>query len=115
LVKTKKRRDKDAVNNGYKAVMMVSQLTNRVPELIEQSHLERKEGISLFPHVQAHFTKLIFHSLGNVLVSNLPNVPNPMSQPLSEDQAPSFLIHAKRTPLPQTSLNRPPRMDGYLQ
>lgn len=35
----------EAVGRGAKAVNMVYQLTTRVPALIEQSHLERNEGI----------------------------------------------------------------------
>ena len=36
--------ENEAVTRGIKAVMMIFQLTNRVPDLIKQSHLERKEG-----------------------------------------------------------------------
>lgn len=32
------------VDRGFQAVLMIYQLTNRVPALIKQSHLERKEG-----------------------------------------------------------------------
>lgn len=32
------------VERGFQAVVMVYQLTNKVPTLIKQSHLERKEG-----------------------------------------------------------------------
>lgn len=38
-------RDNEAVIRGSKAVNMIYQLTNRVPVLIEQSHLERNEGV----------------------------------------------------------------------
>lgn len=38
--------ESQVVNRAYKAVTMIYQLTNRVPELIKQSHLERKEGLS---------------------------------------------------------------------
>lgn len=38
-------RDNEAVIRGSKAVNMIYQLTNRVPVLIEQSHLERNEGL----------------------------------------------------------------------
>jgi hypothetical protein len=37
-------RESEVVNRGYKAILMIYQLTNRVPSLIEQSHLERNEG-----------------------------------------------------------------------
>ena len=36
--------DNEVVDRGFKAVIMIFQLTNRVPALIEQSHLERNEG-----------------------------------------------------------------------
>ena len=38
--------ENDVVDRGYRAILMIHQLTNRVPSLIEQSHLERNEGIS---------------------------------------------------------------------
>lgn len=43
-------RDNEIVGRGIKAVTMIYQLSSRVPALIEQSHLERKEGSSpLYP------------------------------------------------------------------
>ena len=39
-------RENEIVDRGFQAVVMIYQLTNRVPALIEQSHLERKEGRS---------------------------------------------------------------------
>lgn len=36
--------EKEAVERGHGAVVMIYQLTGRIPGLIEQSHLERKEG-----------------------------------------------------------------------
>lgn len=39
--------DNEAVVRGNKAVNMIYQLTNRVPALIEQSHLERNEGLTV--------------------------------------------------------------------
>ena len=39
-------RDNEAVIRGNNAVNMIYQLTNRVPALIGQSHLERNEGLS---------------------------------------------------------------------
>lgn len=38
--------DNPVVEHGIKAVSMVYQLTNRVPDLIKRSHLERAEGQS---------------------------------------------------------------------
>ena len=43
-------RDNEAVIRGSKAVNMIYQLTNRVPVLIEQSHLERNEGFLSVSH-----------------------------------------------------------------
>ena len=37
-------RENEVVGRGFQAVIMIYQLTNRVPALIKQSHLERKEG-----------------------------------------------------------------------
>lgn len=37
--------ENEAVSRGAKAVNLVYQLTDRVPALIEQSHLERNEGM----------------------------------------------------------------------
>ena len=34
----------EVVDRGFKAVTMIYHLTDRVPSLIEQSHLERNEG-----------------------------------------------------------------------
>ena len=39
-------RENEVVGRGFQAVIMIYQLTNRVPALIKQSHLERKEGRS---------------------------------------------------------------------
>lgn len=36
--------ENEVVDRGFKAVVMIYQLTNRVPALVEQSHLERNEG-----------------------------------------------------------------------
>ena len=36
--------ENEVVDRGFQAVVMIYQLTNRVPALIKQSHLERKEG-----------------------------------------------------------------------
>ncbi|KAK4694820.1 hypothetical protein P7C71_g2824, partial [Lecanoromycetidae sp. Uapishka_2] len=41
--KVAKPRENEVVDHGFRAVIMIYQLTNRVPALIEQSHLERKE------------------------------------------------------------------------
>lgn len=42
--KSAKPRENEVVDRGYQAVVMIYQLTNRVPALIKQSHLERKEA-----------------------------------------------------------------------
>ena len=36
--------ESEAVSRGIKAIKVIFQMTNRVPDLIKQSHLERKEG-----------------------------------------------------------------------
>lgn len=36
--------DNDVVDRAFQAVVMIYQLTSRVPTLIRQSHLERNEG-----------------------------------------------------------------------
>ena len=41
--------ENEVVDRGFQAVVMIYQLTNRVPALIKQSHLERKEGIPSLP------------------------------------------------------------------
>lgn len=40
--------ENEVVERGFQAVVMIYQLTNRVPALITQSHLERKEGMLSF-------------------------------------------------------------------
>ncbi len=42
--KQAKPRENEVVDRGFKAVVMIYRLTNRVPALIQQSHLERNEG-----------------------------------------------------------------------
>lgn len=42
--KPAKPRENEVVDRGFQAVVMIYQLTNRVPALIKQSHLERKEA-----------------------------------------------------------------------
>lgn len=39
-----RRSENEVVDRGFQAVVMIYQLTNRVPTLIKQSHLEREEG-----------------------------------------------------------------------
>ena len=46
--KPAKPRENEAVDRGFKAVLMIYRLTSKVPALIEQSHLERKEGMVNF-------------------------------------------------------------------
>lgn len=41
------RSENGVVSRGSAAVSIIYQLTNRVPTLIEQSHLERNEGVLL--------------------------------------------------------------------
>jgi brefeldin A-resistance guanine nucleotide exchange factor 1 len=43
--------DAEVVARGSKAVLMIHQLTLRVPNLISQSHLDKKEGLSPWPPV----------------------------------------------------------------
>ena len=43
--KPTKPRENEVVDRGFKAVVMIYRLTNKVPSLIEHSHLERNEGI----------------------------------------------------------------------
>ena len=50
--------ENEVVDRGFKAVIMIYKLTNRVPALIEQSHLERNEGTLPIPSTtfdQANF------------------------------------------------------------
>ena len=37
-------REAEAVERGHQAVILIYNLTSRVPGLIEQSHLEKREG-----------------------------------------------------------------------
>ena len=46
LSKVTKPRENEVVDRGFKAVIMIYRLTSKVPFLIQQSHLERKEGTS---------------------------------------------------------------------
>ena len=39
--------EREAVERGHKAVILVYQLTSRISDLIQQSHLERKEGTDI--------------------------------------------------------------------
>lgn len=48
----------EVVDRGYQAVVMIYRLTNRIPALIKQSHLERKEG-TLSSRLTLSSTKLI--------------------------------------------------------
>ncbi|KAI9759743.1 MAG: hypothetical protein M4579_002128 [Chaenotheca gracillima] len=47
-VKQTKVRDNDAVDRGANAIGIIHQLTGRVPSLIDQSHLERKQAWSAY-------------------------------------------------------------------
>lgn len=65
-----RRSENEVVDRGFQAVVMVYQLTNRVPALIKQSHLERKEG-TLLKHPTSSPIKLIHTSMVDVLVAYL--------------------------------------------
>lgn len=61
--------DNPVVEHGIKAVSMVYQLTNRVPDLIKRSHLETAGGQSAIM-VQSTW-ELTSTSLDNLLVTNI--------------------------------------------
>lgn len=71
-------RDNEAVIRGSKAVNMIYQLTNRVPVLIEQSHLERNEGLRSL----IGYTRIFANtsSMGKLLVADLPSAAHSMSE-----------------------------------
>lgn len=70
IVFTNTLRDDELVKRGSKAVVLIFQLSSRVPGLIEHSQLERREGSSVQPSC---FTMVLtIFSMDHILVSNIP-------------------------------------------
>ena len=104
--------DNPIVNRGIKAVAMVYQLTNRVPDLIQQSHLERTEGRSAGAVRSVH--ELTYISLDDLLVTNIPHAQYAMRQPLQRNTASSFLMSPALSPLPPIGVFGSSRVDRHL-
>ena len=45
IAKTDKHSDNETVQRGIKAINIIYSMTSRIPQLIEQSHLESSEGM----------------------------------------------------------------------
>lgn len=74
-------RDEKAITRGCKAINILQNMTARIPQLIEQSHLESNEGKFLLGFLirpLADFT----YSLVGILAASLPSSDNAMHQPL---------------------------------
>lgn len=104
-------RENVAVVRGNKAVNMIYQLTNRVPALIEQSHLERNEGLQVCSHgtTSANLT-----SMDNILVPNIPSSSHSVLESMSRDKTTSILLPATLSSLTRACVCRSSRLDGNL-
>lgn len=47
---TNRHSDNDTVQRGIKAINIIYSMTSRIPQLIEQSHLETSEGMNHICH-----------------------------------------------------------------
>lgn len=110
---TRHSSDNEVVSRGMKAVTTIFQLSSRVPALIEQSHLERKEGRFLLPLTSYSCSPPT--SVDSLLVAHLPRAQHPVYQSLPRNPASSLLGAPARTPLPRTRLRRPPGMDCHIR
>jgi hypothetical protein len=104
--------ENEAVTRGTKAVNMIYQLTARVPALIEQSHLERNEGMLCLIH--SLDVETYADSVGSLLVSHFPGASHPMLKSMSGDKTASFLMPAALTSLTRACLSRSSRMDRNI-
>lgn len=78
--RTKKPESNEVVVRGSTAMSIVFQLSSRVPNFIEQSHLETTEGKTPAGHIHSGVELLIFvDSLDGVLVSDPQNTSPSMS------------------------------------
>ena len=104
--------ENDVVDRGYKAILLIHKLTNRVPSLIEQSHLERNEGICSLSLAKAETNE---GSLDHLLVPYLPGSSHPMLESLPGDKASGLFLPPALAPLTRTCVGRPSRMDRNLR
>jgi hypothetical protein len=89
---------------------MIYQLTARIPVLMQQSHLESKQGqLVLSILIECGFD--IACSLGSLLVTDIPGPYDAMHQPLSRDQAPSIFISTALSVIRRTDLRKSRGMD----
>ena len=82
--KTKKPESNETVVRGSNAMSIIFQLSSRVPNFIEQSHLETTEGESSIGHLYAAQLKSLTSivSMDSILVSYPQNAGSPVSKPL---------------------------------
>ena len=105
--------EREAVERGHGAVVMIYQLTGRIPGLIKQSHLERKEGKQCSLSCSGYsYTNC--YSLDDLLVARLRSAMYTMLEPLPADPTPSLHLSTEFLTLPRIGLPRTSRVDCNL-
>jgi brefeldin A-resistance guanine nucleotide exchange factor 1 len=110
--KPKKPESNEVVVRGSTAMSIVFQLSGRVPNFIEQSHLETKEGKSLML-ANWHGANNVF-SMDCLLVPHSQDTHSPVSQSLSRNPPASFLIAPTHSTFRPSGIARPQRMDRHI-
>jgi hypothetical protein len=111
--KPKKPESNEVVVRGSTAMSIVFQLSGRVPNFIEQSHLETKEGKSLMSANRINANNA--SSMDSLLVSHPQDSHPPMSQPMPRDPPTSLLITPTHSTFRPSRIARPQGMDRHIQ
>lgn len=94
------------VTRGVKALGLIYHLSGRVPLLIQQSHLEEREGLDISSMWHGYALTLLTTSLVGLLVSHIPVSRRTMCQSLSRYQASCHIHAATVTPVGPVSFQR---------
>jgi hypothetical protein len=112
--KPKKPESNEIVVRGSTAMSIVFQLSGRVPNFIEQSHLETTEGKSCCCW-RVRMTANNVCSMDSLLVPHPQDSHPPMSQPLPRNPPTSIRITSTHSLVRQSRIYRSQRMDRHIQ
>ena len=106
-------RDTETVKRGIEATRLISQLSNRVQNLIQQSHLESHEGKVYLRRMLSSWV-LTRYSMVRLLVPCFPRFDESMHESVSRNSTSSSIVFAAVVTIPSAQLWRSSRMDGHL-
>jgi hypothetical protein len=112
--KPKKPDSNEVVVRGSTAMSIVFQLSDRVPNFIDQSHLETKEGM-FYRYRRIGIATNRESSMDSLLVTHPQDSDPPMSQPLPRNPPTSFFFIATHFAFRPPRLARPQGMGRHIQ